>query len=75
MVPVWWKVRVAMEFSRLGSVIALIGMILLLMANLNRRAARRRKVWTRTDVAIQKWATLVAYALIAIGLLLLLGRK
>jgi hypothetical protein len=64
-----------MEFSRLGSVIALIGMILLLMANLNRRAARRRKVWTKTDVAIQRWATLVAYALIAIGLLLLLGRK
>ncbi len=64
-----------MEFSHLGSVIALIGMIMLLIANLNRRTARRRKVWTRTDVIVQKWGTLAAYALIAVGLMLLLGRK
>jgi hypothetical protein len=64
-----------MEFSQLGSLTALIGMILLLVANLNRRNARQRKIWTRTDVIIQKWVTLVAYALIALGLMLLLGRN
>jgi hypothetical protein len=63
-----------MEYSRLGSVIALIGMILLLITNLNRRAARRRQNWTRTDVAMQKWGALAAYALIAVGLLFLLRR-
>ena len=63
-----------MEYYRLGSVFALIGMILLLMTNLNRRAARRRKIWTRTDVLLQKWGSLAAYALIALGLLFLLRR-
>ncbi len=63
-----------MEYSRFGSVIALIGMILLLMANLNRRAARRRTIWTKTDVVVQKWGALAAYALIAVGLLFLLRR-
>jgi hypothetical protein len=64
-----------MEFSHFGSMLALIGMIMLLAANLNRRTARRRKVWTKTDVAVQQWGTLAAYALIAVGLMLLLGRK
>lgn len=64
-----------MELSRLGSILALMGMIIMFLANINRRAARRRKVWTRTDVIMQKWGTLVAYALIAGGLLLLLGRR
>ncbi|MBM4288946.1 MAG: hypothetical protein FJ135_12545 [Deltaproteobacteria bacterium] len=63
-----------MELSHLGSLIALIGMILLLFINLKRQAARRRKVWTRTDVALQKWGSLAAYALIALGLMLLFRR-
>jgi hypothetical protein len=63
-----------MEYSRLGSIFALIGMILLLMVNLNRRAARQRRIWTKTDVIIQKWGALAAYALIAVGLLFLLRR-
>jgi hypothetical protein len=63
-----------MEYSRFGSILALIGMILLLMVNLNRRAARRRKIWTKTDVIIQKWGSVGAYALIAVGLLFLLRR-
>ena len=63
-----------MEYSRLGSIIALIGMVLLLVVNLNRRAARRRRMWTRTDVLLQKWGSLGAYGLIAVGLLLLLRR-
>lgn len=49
-------------------------MVLLLTVNLNRRAARKRKIWTKTDVLLQKWGGLGAYALIAIGLLLLLRR-
>jgi hypothetical protein len=63
-----------MEYSRFGSVIALLGMVLLLLVNLNRRAARRRPIWTRTDVVVQKWGALGAYALIAVGLLFLLRR-
>jgi hypothetical protein len=61
-----------MEYSRFGSIIALVGMILLLVVNLNRRAARQRKSWTKADMAIQKWGALIAYAFIAVGLLLLL---
>jgi hypothetical protein len=63
-----------MDYYHFGSMAALIGMILLLITNLNRRAARQRKIWTRTDVNIQKWGSLAAYALIAVGLLLLLRR-
>jgi hypothetical protein len=63
-----------MEYSHFGSVIALIGMILLLITILNRRAARQRRVWTRIDVVVQKWGSLAAYALIAVGLLFLLRR-
>lgn len=63
-----------MEYSPLGSTIALIGMVLLLMVNLNRRAARRRQLWTRTDVFLQKWGSLAAYGLIALGLLLAIRR-
>jgi hypothetical protein len=63
-----------MESSRLGAIIALIGMVLLLVVNLNRRAARRRKIWTKTDVFLQKWGSLGAYGLIAVGLLFLLRR-
>lgn len=58
-----------MEYSRLGAVVALLGMFLLLFVNFKRRSARRRRVWTRTDVLIQKWGSLAAYALIALGLL------
>jgi hypothetical protein len=61
-----------MEFSRFGSIIALVGMILLLVVNLNRRAARQRKNWTKRDVVIQKWGAVLAYAFIALGLLFLL---
>jgi hypothetical protein len=63
-----------MELQRLGTIFAFIGMILLLVVNLNRRAARKRRIWTRTDVILQKWGALVAYALIAVGLLFLLRR-
>jgi hypothetical protein len=66
--------RSVMNYSQFGGVIALIGMVLLLITNLNRRAARQRKIWTRTDVIIQKWGGLSAYALIALGLLFLLRR-
>jgi hypothetical protein len=67
-------VRSTMEYSRFGSIIALLGMVLLLLVNLNRRAARRRPIWTRTDMVAQKWGALLAYALIALGLLFLLRR-
>lgn len=60
------------EYYYLGIIVALIGMILVLLVNLNRRAARRRKIWTKTDVFLQKWGSLGAYALIALGLLLAL---
>jgi hypothetical protein len=63
-----------MEYSRFGSIIALLGMVLLLLVNLNRRSARRRPIWTRTDMVVQKWGALAAYALIALGLLFLLRR-
>jgi uncharacterized membrane protein YidH (DUF202 family) len=63
-----------MDYSRLGSLLALVGMLLLLTVNLNRRAARKRKMWTKTDVLLQKWGGMVAYALIAFGLLFLLRR-
>lgn len=63
-----------MEYSSFGSILALVGMVLLLLVNLNRRSARRRKIWTRTDILLQKWGSLVAYGLIALGLLLLLRR-
>jgi hypothetical protein len=63
-----------MEYSTFGSILALIGMILLLVVNLNRRAARQRKMWTRTDVFLQKWGSLGAYGLIAAWLLLFLRR-
>ncbi|AEB08193.1 hypothetical protein [Desulfobacca acetoxidans] len=64
-----------MEHAHLGSLLALIGMILLLVVNFNRRSARRRRVWTGTDIAVQKYGSLVAYAILALGLLLLLGRR
>lgn len=67
--------RNTMEYSRFGSLFALIGMILLLVINLTRRSARQKKSWTKTDVVIQKWGALAAYALIAMGLLLLLRRN
>jgi hypothetical protein len=63
-----------MDYYHFGAVVALIGMVLLLITNLNRRRARQRKIWTRTDVVIQKWGALAAYALIAAGLLFLLRR-
>jgi hypothetical protein len=67
-------IKNVMEYSQLGAVIALMGLVLLLFTNLNRRAARRRHIWTPTDVFIQKWGSLAAYALIAVGLLFLLRR-
>lgn len=63
-----------MDYYRLGTILAFIGMVLLLAVNFNRRAARKRKIWTKTDVLLQKWGSLVAYALIAFGLLFLLRR-
>jgi hypothetical protein len=63
-----------MDYYRLGSILAFIGMVLLLAVNFNRRAARKRKIWTKTDVLLQRWGSLGAYALIAFGLLFLLRR-
>jgi hypothetical protein len=63
-----------MDYFHLGAILALIGMVLLLAVNLNRRVARKRKLWTKTDVFLQKWGGLGAYALIAFGLLFLLRR-
>jgi hypothetical protein len=63
-----------MDYFHLGAILALIGMVLLLAVNFNRRAARKRKLWTKTDVLLQKWGSLGAYALIAFGLLFLLRR-
>jgi hypothetical protein len=47
-----------MDYYRLGSILAFIGMVLLLAVNLNRRVARKRKIWTKTDVLLQKWGSL-----------------
>lgn len=63
-----------MALSYLGAGLALLGMILLLVANVNRQAARRRKRWTPRDIFIQRWVTLAAYTLIAFGLLFFLRR-
>jgi hypothetical protein len=63
-----------MNYFRLGAILALAGMVLLLIVNVNRGAARKRKMWTKTDVLLQKWGSLGAYALIAFGLLFLLRR-
>lgn len=63
-----------MTLSTFGAALALIGMVLLLVANLNRQAIRRRRQWTSRDIFIQRWGTLAAYTLIAFGLLFFLRR-
>ncbi len=63
-----------MTMSNLGAGLALLGLILLVLANLNRQAARRRKQWTARDIFIQRWGTLAAYTLLAFGLLFFLRR-
>lgn len=65
-----------MDTNTWGQLIALIGLLLLVVTSLQRQSARRRK--TRLSppaLAWQKYGTLAAYALIAVGLYLMIGRK
>ncbi|MFP3867454.1 MAG: hypothetical protein ACLFUU_04715 [Desulfobacteraceae bacterium] len=65
-----------MDKTSLGSLLALIGMIILLVNNFKRRAARRRQVrMSPQALAWQKWGTIVASVLIFFGLYLMIGRK
>lgn len=58
----------------LGAIIALMGMILLLVANFNRRAARRRPRETPAQGLLSRWGAIIAFGLIALGLVLLLKK-
>ncbi len=58
----------------IGAIIALIGMIVLLVANFNRRAARRRPRVTPIQGFFSRWGPIAAFGLIAVGLLLLLRK-
>ncbi|MDD3581923.1 MAG: hypothetical protein PHW74_12990 [Desulfobacca sp.] len=65
-----------MDKSHLGSLLALIGMIILLVNNFQRRSFRRRQVKMSSQaLAMQKWGTIVASVLIFVGLYLMIGRK
>jgi uncharacterized membrane protein len=65
-----------MESTTMGQLIALIGLILLVATSLQRQSARRRKVRLSPQaLAWQKWGSLAAYALIAVGLYLMIDRK
>jgi hypothetical protein len=67
-----------MDYSTMGMgpIIALIGLILLLVTNLQRQAARKHKSQASSfTLAWVKWGSLAAYLLIMIGLLIMTGRK
>ncbi|MGQ9920629.1 MAG: hypothetical protein ACUVRZ_04790 [Desulfobacca sp.] len=58
----------------LGAIIALVGMIFLLIANFNRRAARRRPRVTPAQTFLAHWGAIAAFGFLAVGLLLLLKK-
>jgi len=58
----------------LGAIIALLGMIFLLVANYNRRTARRSPRVTPAQAFLARWGALAAFGLLAVGLLLLLKK-
>lgn len=58
----------------IGAIIALVGMIVLLVANFHRRAARRRPRLTGFPLFFHRWGALIAFGLMALGLLLLLKK-
>lgn len=65
-----------MESSTIGQLLALFGMILLMVTSLQRQSARRRKTRLSPQALVwQKWGSLAAYALILVGLYLMLGQK
>ncbi|OPX20442.1 MAG: hypothetical protein BZ151_03820 [Desulfobacca sp. 4484_104] len=65
-----------MEQSYLGPLLALIGMIILLVNNFQRRSYRRRQVRMSPQfLTWQKWGTLLASVLIFVGLYLMIGRR
>ncbi|MBW1952213.1 MAG: hypothetical protein JRI50_01070 [Deltaproteobacteria bacterium] len=63
-----------MDKTTLGSLLALIGMIILLVNNFMRRSARRRQVrMSPQTLAWQKWGTVGASVLIFLGLYLMIS--
>ena len=58
----------------LGAIIALVGMIFLLVANFNRRAARRSPRVTPAQAFLARWGAIAAFGFLAVGLLLLLKK-
>lgn len=58
----------------LGALLALAGMILLLVANFQRRAGRRRPRGAAPPGLIARWGGIVAFGLMALGLLFMLRK-
>ncbi len=58
----------------LGALLALMGMILLLVANFQRRAGRRRPRGAAPPGLIARWGGIVALGLIALGLFLMIKK-
>jgi|GEM_PF-5918702 len=56
----------------MGEIIVLVGMILLLVANFHRRAARRRG--GAREAAVGRWGAVIAFCCLGLGLLLLLKK-
>lgn len=60
----------------MGPIIALVGLILLLVTNLQRQSARKQKAQVSSfTLGWVKWGSLAAYLLIMIGLVIMMGRK
>ncbi len=57
----------------LGAILALLGMILLLVANFNRRAVRRRGA-SVSQILLARWGAVAAFCLLGLGLVFLLRR-
>jgi|YNPBryBLVA2012_1023415.scaffolds.fasta_scaffold71847_1 hypothetical protein len=55
-----------------GTIIVLVGMILLLVANFYRRAARRRG--GGREAFLGRWGAVIAFCCLGVGLLLLLKK-
>ena len=67
-----------MEYSNMGMgpIIALIGLILLLVTNLQRQSARKHRSQVNSfTLGWLKWGSLAAYLFIMIGLLIMIGRR
>ncbi|MCL6622058.1 MAG: hypothetical protein K6T55_08155 [Syntrophobacterales bacterium] len=64
-----------MDYSPLGQLVALAGLLLLLVVNLTRGHLRRQRRPSRGLLLLHQWGSLAAFALIFIGLGLMWLRK